>query len=159
MLPDSVTSVTGENRIHTVPQVGPHGCGEPCRDPLVHWRSLAKFTLPTFSPFSAAQGRTHKGGLASPSESAASLLKAYPTDASSPLSSLHVRAQTISFPEMILGLVKMVLPIPLFASENGMWSWGHCLKTDHVNCESKSHMQYALAQTLKTWSSLCLKGL
>lgn len=44
-----------------------------------------------------------------------------------------------------------------FHLENDIWPGRHCVKIGHVNCKSNSHMQYALKQTLTTWSSLWFK--
>lgn len=139
------------NRSHTAPQVGPYSCSEPCRDHLVHLRSPAKFTLATLFPFSAPRGGTHKGGLASPPESKASLLEAHPTDASSlPLFSAHQGPRHLP-PVDDPWACQTGTPNSFFHLENGVWPWRHCLKINHVNYRSKSHMQYAWEQTLKTW--------
>lgn len=91
------------------------------------------------------------------SEPGASLLKAGPAVASSlRLFSAHQAPKHLPPADDPLACQTGV-PDFFFHLENGIWPRRHCLKIDHVNYKRKSHMQYALEQTMKTWSSLCFK--
>lgn len=137
------------NSVYTVPQVGPCSNGVPLGDPLLHLRSLATSALVTSSSFSAPRERTHKRREAAPSGSGASLLKAYPTVTSSFLLFSAHQAPKHLPPGGDPLACQTGTPDFFFHLQNGIWPWRHCLKIDHGNY--KSHMQYALEQTLKTY--------
>ena len=140
------------NKILTVSQLGPCGNGVPFRNPLWCLWLLANFTLATSSPFSAPGGRAHKitGPRASPSWRLSAvtfllhLLSVY--QAPKPQSPVD---DPLAYQTGTLDL--------FFHLENDIWPGRHCVKIGHVNCKSNSHMQYALKQTLTTWSSLWFK--
>lgn len=111
-------------------------------------------TLVTFPPFSAPKGETHGRHLASASGPGTSVLKADLVV----MSSLPLSGATASPPLCRCSLACQTgAPHFFLHLDNGIWPCRHCLKIDHANYKRKSHMKYALEQTLKTWSSLSFK--
>lgn len=140
------------NRILTVSQLGPCGNGVPFRNPLWRLRLLANFTLATSSPFSAPGGRAHKRHWAWSVPFLKVISSHFPPPspfcASGPKASVSCR-----WPFGLSNWHSWCL----FSFRKWHLAWAALCKIGHVNCKSNSHMQYALKQTLTTWSSLWFK--
>lgn len=140
----------------TSPQVGPCG-NDVSPDTLCYIGGHLRSSLWYFLSFLCPAGKLTREALGLLPERGASLLKACPAVASSLLLfSAHQAPKHLPSADAPLACRTGVQDF-FFHLENGIWPRRRCLKIDHVDYKSKSRTQYALEQTLKTWSSLCFK--